>query len=48
MLSTAAQSDVDVAAIITYTINGLPGSNELKAHLYEAENLDEFKRKLRP
>lgn len=47
MLSTAAQSDVDVAAIITYTINELPGSNELKAHLYEAGNLDEFERKLR-
>lgn len=46
MFALASQSDLDTAAIITYTINGLPGPNHLKAHMYEADNLKDFKRKL--
>lgn len=46
MLTLASQSDIDTAAIITYTINGLPGSNNFKAHMYDADNLKDFKKKL--
>lgn len=46
MLSIAAQANIDEEAIITYTINGLPGSREIKAHMFEADNLKAFKKKL--
>lgn len=46
MLSLAAHSDIDHAAIITYTIQGLPGSNEAKSFMYEADTIKQFKRKL--
>lgn len=47
MLSLAAHSDIDHAAIITYTIEGLPGTLESKAFMYEAQTINEFKGKLR-
>lgn len=47
MLAIASQTDVDTAAIISYTISGLPGSSHLKAHMYDADNLRDFKKKLR-
>lgn len=46
MLSIAAQTDIDTAAIITHTINGLPGPSSLKCHMYEAKDLRSFKDKL--
>lgn len=46
MLSIAAQSDVDICAVITYTIDGLSGSIKSKSFMYEAENLNIFKKKL--
>lgn len=46
MLSLTSHSNIDQSAIITYTIEGLPGSNESKAFMYEAENLSDFKKKL--
>lgn len=47
MLAIASQTEVDTAAIISYTINGLPGPNHLKAYMYKADNLKDFKKKLR-
>lgn len=46
MLSIATLTDIDIPAIITYTVNGLPGSTSMKSFMYEAENLKEFKNKL--
>lgn len=46
MLSIASLTDIDIPAIITYTVNGLPGSTIMKSFMYEAENLKEFKKKL--
>lgn len=46
MISIASRSDIDIAAVITYTINGLPGPPNIKAHIYEADNLKDFKKKL--
>lgn len=46
MLSIATLTDIDIPAIITYTVNGLPGSTSMKSFMYEAEHLKEFKKKL--
>lgn len=46
MLAIASQSEVDTAAIISYTVNGLPGPNHVKAHMFDAESLKDFKKKL--
>lgn len=46
MLEIAAQSDIDVKAIITYVIQGLPGSTSMKNFMHDADNLKQFKRKL--
>lgn len=46
MLSIAAHSDLDHAAVITYTIEGLPGSIEMKSFMFEAETINLFKKKL--
>lgn len=46
MLSLASHSNIDHAAIITYTIEGLPGTTESKAFMYEAETISQFKKKL--
>lgn len=47
MLSIAYLGDVDMAAVITYTIEGLPGLTQSKNFMYEATTLKEFKVKLR-
>lgn len=46
MLSLASHTNIDKAAIITYTIEGLPGSIESKAFMYEAQTVGQFKKKL--
>lgn len=46
MMNIASGSNVDTQAIITYTIEGLPGTSQSKSHMFEADNLKEFKRKL--
>lgn len=46
MLAIASQSDMDVGAIITFTVDGLPGTPESKAFMYHTRTLDEFKEKL--
>lgn len=47
MLSLASHSNIDEAAIITYTIEGLPGSIESKAFMYEAQTIAQFKKKFK-
>lgn len=47
MISLAEQADVDTAAVISYTIDGLPGSMELKGFMYEASTISELKKKLK-
>lgn len=37
MMAIASQTNIDTAAIITYTINGLPGPNNIKAHMTRLE-----------
>lgn len=46
MIKTGKQGEVDDAAIIAYTVDGLPGSSESKAFMYDASDFSEFKRKL--
>lgn len=46
MLSLGAQANVEQAAIISYIIDGLPGSPELKTFLLGADEINEFKKKL--
>lgn len=46
MLSLATHTNIDKAAIITYTIDGLPGSIESKSFMYEATTISVFKKKL--
>lgn len=46
MLALSSNSHIDKAAIITYTIEGLPGSMESKSFMFKAETISEFKRKL--
>lgn len=46
MLEIASESNVETRAVITYTIEGLPGTSQSKSHMFEADNLKEFKRKL--
>lgn len=43
MLSIASVGGVDVAATITYTVDGLPGSTQSKKFMYEAKTIAEFK-----
>lgn len=46
MLSIAASGGVDEAATITYTIDGLPGSTQMKNFMYEATTIPDFKTKI--
>lgn len=46
MLSIGSKGNVDRTAIITYTIDGLPGSPTTKNFMYEAKTIKEFKVKL--
>lgn len=46
MLSIAKSGDVDEAATITYTINGLPGTTQIKNFMYEAKTIPDFKTKI--
>lgn len=46
MLSIVSLGNVDVAATISYTVDGLPGSRDVKSFMYEAVSLKEFKAKL--
>lgn len=47
MMALAAQAEVDEAAVVAYVSDGLPGSMELKAFMYEAESIERFKLKLK-
>lgn len=47
MLELGSQGGLDVQAILTHTINGIPGPSHLKSFLFDARDLQEFKRKLR-
>lgn len=46
MMALASQADFDDTALIAYVVDGLPGSMELKASLYEASTVTELKKKL--
>lgn len=46
MIAIAAQADVDHPAVISYIVDGLPGSPESKAFMYDAENIKVLKKKL--
>lgn len=46
MLAIGAQGNLDIPAIITHTINGLPGSPQMKSFLFDCQTLKDFKRKL--
>lgn len=46
MMALANQANIDEVAVITYVVDGLPGSDELKASMYEAETFSELKKKL--
>lgn len=46
MLEIGTQGNIEIQAIILYTINGLPGPPESKGFMYEAQNLKDFKQKL--
>lgn len=46
MLALAAEGDVDLQAVLTYTVQGFPGPSSAKFFMLEAENLREFKKKL--
>lgn len=46
MLSLGTKGNVDHSAIITYTIDGLPGPTITKNFMYEAKSIKEFKLKL--
>lgn len=46
MLAIAEHSDIEIEAIITYVIQGLPGSVSEKNYMYEATTLQEFKKNL--
>lgn len=47
MLTIASLGDIDTPAIITYTVDGLPESSNVKGFMYEATTLKEFKAKIR-
>lgn len=46
MLSIAAQTEIDEPAIITHVVNGLSGTTDGKAHMYEARTIRQLKSKL--
>lgn len=46
ILALGAQDNIDIPAIITHTINGLPGPIHTKAFLYDSSTLKDFKKKL--
>lgn len=46
MLAIAAEGDVELQAVITYIVQGLPGPSSAKSFMLEAENMKEFKKKL--
>lgn len=46
MLAIAEESNIDVEAVITYTIQGLPGTPNMKNFMFEATTIKEFKKKL--
>lgn len=47
MLEFGSQGCLDVQAILTHTTNGIPGPAHPKSFLFDARNLQEFKRKLK-
>lgn len=47
MLSIARLAEIDEAATITYTIDGLPGSTQFKNFMYEATTIHDFKSKIK-
>lgn len=46
MLSIASKGDIDIAATLTYTTDGIPGSPNNKSMLYEIKSISEYKEKL--
>lgn len=46
MLNIGQQGNVEIRAVLTHCTNGLPGSPQSKAILYEANTLHEYKQKL--
>lgn len=46
MIALADQANIDKDALISYVVDGLPGSMELKVSLYEAKGIPELKGKL--
>ena len=47
MLELGSQGGLDAQAIFTHTINGISGPAHLKSFLFDARDLQEFKRKLK-
>lgn len=47
MLELGSQGCLDVQAILTHTINGIPGPAHMKSFLFDAKKLREFKGKLK-
>lgn len=47
MLELGSQGCVDVRAILTHTINGIPGPAHMKTFLFDAKNVREFEDKLK-
>lgn len=47
MLALASQANIDEAAVVTYIVDGLPGSATVKSFMYEAQTISELKRKMR-
>lgn len=45
-MEIASESEIDIKALITHVINGLPGSQSTKNYMYEAENIKQLKKKL--
>lgn len=46
ILKIAEEATIETKAIISYVIDGLPGSFEMKAHMYDANTISELKTKL--
>lgn len=46
MISIGSQGNVDTQAILTHTVNGLPGPSAIKHQLYDCSTIQEFKRRL--
>lgn len=46
MVALAAQANIEAAALVSYIVDGLPGTLELKIFMYEATSISELKLKL--